>query len=313
MRQSSALNLLATRRMAAVPPDPLCVRPRRACTNGSTRQVGQETRKRGSRYLLRDKRGDLVAVDCVAAVEMEHAFVGVAPRAGARAQDAVAAAAMCRRGARAVAPRGRLARNVKALRHRRAQANSMTVVSCSDEEWAPVQSSNPLEDERVGLTDVSEEDDADILKFAIACAKAGDERKASDIVAMRVSHLTVITSFFVFMSANSPPQLRAIANNVEGCLAKEFKLNPRRVSGTHESGWMLLDYGDLMVHVFDRESRKFYDVESRWAAGERIDLSEHLLPGSTLPFSSSARSMPLRDESKPEDWERASPLDQDWL
>jgi len=158
----------------------------------------------------------------------------------------------------------------------------------------------------------SKEDDEEVQKLAIEAAVAGDERKAKDITCLRVSHLTVITSFFVFMSASSPPQLRAIVNNIQGTMVQKHKLPVRRLSGTAESGWMLLDYGDIMVHVMDKDQRQFYDLESRWAAGIKVDLSQHLVPNTAKVGAGAGAGVGASDAAS-SDKESVSPLDEDWL
>eukprot|EP00184_Porphyridium_aerugineum_P005157 CAMPEP_0184698246 /NCGR_PEP_ID=MMETSP0313-20130426/4939_1 /TAXON_ID=2792 /ORGANISM="Porphyridium aerugineum, Strain SAG 1380-2" /LENGTH=325 /DNA_ID=CAMNT_0027157163 /DNA_START=38 /DNA_END=1015 /DNA_ORIENTATION=+ len=158
----------------------------------------------------------------------------------------------------------------------------------------------------------SKEDDEEVQKLAMEAAVAGDERKAKDITCLRVSHLTVITSFFVFMSASSPPQLRAIVNNIQGTMVQKHKLPVRRLSGTAESGWMLLDYGDIMVHVMDKDQRQFYDLESRWAAGIKVDLSQHLVPNTAKVGAGAGAGVSASDAAS-SDKESVSPLDEDWL
>lgn len=78
-------------------------------------------------------------------------------------------------------------------------------------------------------------------KYVRTAVKAADQRKAEDIVALRVSKLTYITSFVVVATGNNAPQLRAISNLVEGDLKKEYDLSPKRIDGIPNSGWILLD------------------------------------------------------------------------
>mmetsp|Transcript_8087 Transcript_8087/g.17403 ORF Transcript_8087/g.17403 Transcript_8087/m.17403 type:complete len:338 (-) Transcript_8087:55-1068(-) len=154
---------------------------------------------------------------------------------------------------------------------------------------------NPLEGGRTSSATCAEvfgplESDP-LLPVVHTVARAGDDRKARDIVAMRVSPLTVVTSFLVFLSAASAPQLRAVVNNVEAELARVHDgMKPTRVSGTADSGWMLLDYGDVMVHVFHAQQRAFYSLETRWAAGERVDLSSIVLAAPTTAVTGARAS-----------------------
>lgn len=122
-------------------------------------------------------------------------------------------------------------------------------------------------------------DEDEITPFARTAVLAADERKAVEPVAIRIAALTCMASYVVVSAGRNPPQMRAIANMVQERLAKEHSLKPRHVSGTPDSGWILLDYGDLLVNVFSVESRRHYDFDNFWAAGERLDLSADLPSG----------------------------------
>jgi ribosome-associated protein len=112
---------------------------------------------------------------------------------------------------------------------------------------------------------------------------AADMRKASDIIAMRVTSCTSLTNFVIIVSGTSRPQNSAIANAItkdvseyhEGkrCLGKGIP------EGSADSGWILLDYGEIMVHVMTPKSRLFYDMEGQWKSrgGEYMDLSDVLI------------------------------------
>jgi len=141
--------------------------------------------------------------------------------------------------------------------------------------------------------------------------KAADDRKAKDIVALRVTPLTIVTCFFVFMSATSSPQLRAIVNNVQSEVMKQHKLKVKRISGNAESGWMLLDYGDIMVHCFDSNQRQFYDLDSRWAAGEKVDLSGILVDQKGTQDESRRKNAHFDDDD--DIFIEKSALDEDWI
>ena len=115
-------------------------------------------------------------------------------------------------------------------------------------------------------------------------ARAADKRKAEGILALRVSHLTVTTEFFVNMVGNSRPQNQAIAAAIEDDM-KETHGRAARHEGTADSGWILLDYGDIIVNVMTPRSRAYYDIESFWKGAVSLDLSDVLLPnlGSVTP------------------------------
>jgi ribosome-associated protein len=119
----------------------------------------------------------------------------------------------------------------------------------------------------------------EIADYARTAVRAADKRKGIDPVAVRIANLTYITTFMVCITGKNSPQIRAIANIVEEDLFKEHKLKPKRSSLTPNSGWLLLDYGDLMVHIFSPDQRANYNMESLWRKGERLDISDCLITG----------------------------------
>lgn len=123
--------------------------------------------------------------------------------------------------------------------------------------------------------------------------KAADMRKAEDIRAIRVSKLTATTSFVVILSGNSRPQNQAIAAAIKdevGQFDEDLRTKGNGVpEGDANSGWILLDYGDVMVHIMTPKSRLFYDIEGRWKKGEDMDLSDILVPNAPLGASGTAQ------------------------
>lgn len=81
---------------------------------------------------------------------------------------------------------------------------------------------------------------------------------------MDVAKLLVVTDFFIICTGNSARQVRAIADNIYESLAKRGR-KPFGVEGKEKSNWVLLDYGDLVVHIFDQETRDYYQLERLWA------------------------------------------------
>ena len=118
-------------------------------------------------------------------------------------------------------------------------------------------------------------------------AKAADMRKADDVVAMRIAKLSTVAGFVVICSGNSRPQNQAIAAAITDDVTEEFDgeyvlLGNGVPEGNADSGWILLDYGDVIVHIMTPKSRLFYDIEGQWRekGGEYLDLSDVLLPNS---------------------------------
>eukprot|EP00638_Chattonella_subsalsa_P005766 CAMPEP_0117757494 /NCGR_PEP_ID=MMETSP0947-20121206/14773_1 /TAXON_ID=44440 /ORGANISM="Chattonella subsalsa, Strain CCMP2191" /LENGTH=215 /DNA_ID=CAMNT_0005577415 /DNA_START=133 /DNA_END=780 /DNA_ORIENTATION=+ len=139
---------------------------------------------------------------------------------------------------------------------------------------------NPLVDIEGTDVPITEDPLIPIVKTAV---KAGDMRKAEGIVAYRVTDLTLVTEFKVIMVGNSRPQNQAIAKAIMDDLEEEHGLLPRQ-EGKADSGWILLDYGDLIIHIMTPKSRAYYDLDGFWRNGEMVDLSDVILPN-TVPSS----------------------------
>jgi ribosome-associated protein len=112
-------------------------------------------------------------------------------------------------------------------------------------------------------------------EFLIRTRRIGEsaaERKAIDIRAYDVRGLTVIADAFVLCSAASEPQLRAIFNGVREGM-KETGAAPLRSEGEFKGGWLVIDYGDVIVHIFRQEAREFYDLDGLWADAPQVELN----------------------------------------
>ncbi|CAM9686441.1 unnamed protein product [Ectocarpus sp. 13 AM-2016] len=125
-------------------------------------------------------------------------------------------------------------------------------------------------------------EDDPTLPEVLTAVKAADERKAGNIVAIRVATLTVMTEFMVVLEGNSRPQNQAIAQNIEEKM-EEMHQRKTKSQGAPESGWILLDYGDIIVHIMTPKSRSYYDLESFWSNGERVPLDGVLKPNVPEP------------------------------
>jgi ribosome-associated protein len=108
--------------------------------------------------------------------------------------------------------------------------------------------------------------DAETLLAAVrAAAVAADDKKATDVVVLDVGDVLSITGWFVIASGANPRQVRTIAEEVEAELKADHDLAPLRVEGFDGLRWVLLDYGDFVVHVFHEEERDYYQLERLWA------------------------------------------------
>lgn len=104
--------------------------------------------------------------------------------------------------------------------------------------------------------------------------KALDSKKAIDMEAIHVTQLTIIADYFVLASATSNTQVKALADEVEYQL-KQAGVSPLHIEG-RATGWIVLDYGSVVVHVFHKEQREFYQLERLWSDGEKLDVNQLL-------------------------------------
>lgn len=109
----------------------------------------------------------------------------------------------------------------------------------------------------------------DALQRAELAALAASETKALDVLVLKVSDLTLVTDYLVICSGPTSIRVRAIADHVRRRMA-EAGSKPLGVEGYDEGLWVLLDYGDIIVHVFREDERKYYALERLWGDGERI-------------------------------------------
>lgn len=111
----------------------------------------------------------------------------------------------------------------------------------------------------------------DLAGRAVLAARVADDKKGLDTVVLEVGRVLAITDYFVITSAPNTRQVRTIAEEIEARLKADAGVAPRRVEGLGELTWVLLDYGDLVVHVFLDETRRFYDLERLWSDVPRLD------------------------------------------
>ena len=111
--------------------------------------------------------------------------------------------------------------------------------------------------------------DLSIKDIALLAADAADDKKAEDIDVLNVQGLTVIADYFVLCSANSDQQVRAVARAIDDKLS-EKGIEPKKIAGMDDARWVLMDYTDVIVHVFKKREREYYDLERLWSDAEKI-------------------------------------------
>lgn len=109
----------------------------------------------------------------------------------------------------------------------------------------------------------------DALKIAKIAAESLDDKKGKEVKIIRVEDMTTLADYFVFASASNSTQVKALADEVEYKL-KENDILPDHIEGKNSNEWILLDYNNVVVHVFLDESRDFYKIEELWEKGTEI-------------------------------------------
>ncbi|WP_066376445.1 MULTISPECIES: ribosome silencing factor [unclassified Anabaena] len=116
-----------------------------------------------------------------------------------------------------------------------------------------------------GETDWSE-------NLAVTIAAAASDRKAGDILVLKVADVSYLADYFVMLTGYSRVQVRAIAQAIEDRVETDLHRRPLRTEGKEEGNWVLQDYGDVIVHIMMPKEREFYNLEAFWSHAERISL-----------------------------------------
>ena len=114
----------------------------------------------------------------------------------------------------------------------------------------------------------------DIRRQTVVAAQAAAAKKGEDTVILEVGQILAITDAFVITSGTNARQVRTIAEEVEAKVAAECGPKPLRTEGLDDARWVLLDYGDFVVHVFLDEVRRYYDLERLWSDAPRVEWDE---------------------------------------
>jgi ribosome-associated protein len=112
----------------------------------------------------------------------------------------------------------------------------------------------------------------DVLRIAL---RAVDDKKASDMVVLDITSIASFANYFLICSGDSSRQIQAIADEVEQKL-RAHGLRPTHIEGYRNAEWILMDYIDLVVHIFSRKARAYYDLERLWRDGKRLDTQKLL-------------------------------------
>lgn len=110
----------------------------------------------------------------------------------------------------------------------------------------------------------------EMTKLAV---QALEDKKAEDIHIIDISEISVIADYFIIAGGNNGNQVQALIDNVDDTLGRAGYLD-RKVEGYNTANWVLMDYKDIIVHVFDKENRLFYNLERIWRDGKTIPLED---------------------------------------
>jgi ribosome-associated protein len=114
------------------------------------------------------------------------------------------------------------------------------------------------------------------LELALAAARTAEDNRGYDIVLLDMRQLTPMFDYFVIATGTSRRQLHAMSDEIDHTLEDELGDRRMGIEGYRESHWILLDYGSVVIHLFDESARRYYDLEGLWGQAKRVDLSRVL-------------------------------------
>jgi ribosome-associated protein len=106
--------------------------------------------------------------------------------------------------------------------------------------------------------------------LALAVARVAEETRGSDVCILDLRSLTPVFDYFVIATGSSRRQMHAMADEIEATVKRELRDRKRGGEGYEEGRWIVLDYGDVLVHLFDAESREYRDIEHLWGDAKRV-------------------------------------------
>ncbi len=129
---------------------------------------------------------------------------------------------------------------------------------------------------------------SETLKIAL---KAVEDKKAFDVVVLDISNIASFANYFLLCSGDSSRQIQAIVDEVERKL-KDYGIRPSHIEGYRNGEWVLMDYLDLVVHVFSKNARAYYDLERLWRDGKHLDVRKLVESTETISKKPARRGKP---------------------
>ncbi len=114
--------------------------------------------------------------------------------------------------------------------------------------------------------------EATSLELALAAAEVAHQNRGEDVIVLDLRELTPVFDYFVVATGNSRRQLHAISEDIDHRLEDDLKEPRMGIEGYRENQWILLDYGSIVVHIFDQETRDYYAIEDLWTDAKRVPL-----------------------------------------
>lgn len=128
--------------------------------------------------------------------------------------------------------------------------------------------------ETATLITTNQTTDYTIEQLVMLAAAAADDRKAGDMTLIKIEAVSTLADYLLIVSGFSKVQLRAISGSIIEKVEEQFDRLPLRTEGQDRGGWILLDYGDAIVHIMMPEQREFYNLEAFWGHGEVVSLPQ---------------------------------------
>jgi ribosome-associated protein len=128
--------------------------------------------------------------------------------------------------------------------------------------------------ETATLTNINQTTDYTIEQLVFLAAEAADDRKAGDLTLINIAEVSTLADYLLIVSGFSKVQLRAISGSIIDKIEADFDRLPLRTEGQDRGGWILIDYGDAIVHIMMPEQREFYNLEAFWGHGEIVTLPQ---------------------------------------
>jgi ribosome-associated protein len=121
---------------------------------------------------------------------------------------------------------------------------------------------------------VDEVDTSESTRWAVEAARAADDKRGAETLILAVGNVLAVTDHFVITHGTNPRQVRTIADEVEQRITEAGGPKPIRIEGLDDLTWVLLDYGDFVVHVFHEDARRYYELERLWSDVPQIEWQE---------------------------------------